>query len=100
VTNNDNTGYNITLVDNNGRETFGVSVYYGEGFALGDKVKITGKFVPFSSNPYTYYFYANDIKGKLNADSIEAADFEIKSVYEDLGITFKMGVKDGIAYYE
>ena len=80
VTNNDNTGYNITLVDNNGRETFGVSVYYGEGFALGDKVKITGKFVPFGSNPYTYYFYANDIKGKLNADSIEAADFEIKSV--------------------
>ena len=32
--------------------------------------------------------------------SAKASDFEIKSVYEDLGITFKMGVKDGIAYYE
>ncbi len=32
--------------------------------------------------------------------SAKASDFEIESVYEDYGITLKMGVKDGKGYYE
>lgn len=30
----------------------------------------------------------------------EPKDFEYKSVYEDLGVTIRMGVKDGKPYYE
>lgn len=30
----------------------------------------------------------------------EASDFELSSVYEDIGISLKMGVKDGQAYYD
>ncbi len=32
--------------------------------------------------------------------SAKASDFEIKSVFEDYGVTLKMGVKDGKAYYD
>ncbi|MCH5258010.1 MAG: hypothetical protein J1D87_12005 [Lachnospiraceae bacterium] len=32
--------------------------------------------------------------------SAKASDFELSSVYEDLGISLKMGVKDGQAYYD
>ena len=30
----------------------------------------------------------------------EASDFELSSVYEDIGVSLKMGVKDGQAYYD
>jgi len=80
ITNNENTGYVVTLVDENGREMYGVSIYYGVGFEVGDVVEISGKFSRNKNNQYIFSNYSKGIKGKITADKIVMSDTEINTV--------------------
>ena len=80
VTNNENTGYNVTLVDEKGREMHGVSIYYGADFNVGDVIDIEGKFSRNKNNQYIFSNYSKGIKGKITADKIVLSDAEINTV--------------------
>ena len=80
ITNNENTGYTVMLLDEQGREMYGVSIYYHGDFELGDKVKINGKFSENYNNQYIFSNYSKGILGKITAKSMELADVEINTV--------------------
>ena len=80
ITNSENSAYTVALIDENGRERYNVSVYYQKDFRLGDTVEITGKFAPFQRNRYIYSNYSDNIKGRINAESIVLKDISINTV--------------------
>ncbi len=77
INNDDNTWYTVMLVDEKGREDFKVTLYYHNGFSLGDKLSVTGKFKPAKNNRYMFSSYADNILGTISADEIDLADVEI-----------------------
>lgn len=84
--NEDLFSYVIAARNKNGEEIY-LEVYYGpSGPALGG---LDGD----------DYAKAADELAKIIMEA-EPTDFEIESVYEDLDITIKMGVKDGEPYYD
>lgn len=80
VTNYDSSGYIITLIDDEGKDTYNVSVYYQSEFKLADTVKIEGKFAPFANNRYIFSNYSDNVKGRINAGKIVKTDIEINTV--------------------
>lgn len=78
--------YVVAAEDKNGNVIY-LEVYYGpSGPAIGG---LDGE---------EYVLAANELEKIILA--AKAADYEIESTYEDLGVTTKMGVKNGQAYYE
>lgn len=80
ITNPDNTGYIIALLDENNREIYNVSVYYANYFDIGDTVEISGKFKPAKRDKYIFSNYSENIKGTISADNIRNIDTEINTV--------------------
>ena len=88
ITNADNTGYIVAVTDEKGREIYNVSIYYGDYFALGDSVEITGKFKSAKSDKYIFSNYSKNIKGTVNVDKIVQTDIEYTTV-KYKGLTYK-----------
>ena len=80
ITNPDNTGYIIALLDENNREMYNVSVYYANYFDIGDIVEIEGKFKPAKSDKYIFSNYSENIKGIISAENIRHCDVKINTV--------------------
>ncbi len=78
--NSDNTFYTVTILDENLRENYKVTLYYHDGFTLGDKLSITGKFKPAKNNRYIFSSYADNILGTISADKIVLTDTDIKTI--------------------
>lgn len=84
--NEDLLSYVVAAEDTNGNVIY-LEVYYGpSGPAIGG---LDGK---------DYELAAKELERIIKAT--KATDFEIVSIYEDYGVTLKMGVKNGIAYYD
>ena len=84
--NEDLLSYVVAAEDTNGNVIY-MEVYYGpSGPAIGG---LEGE---------DYELAAKELERIIKAT--QATDFEIESVYEDYGVTLKMGVKNGIAYYD
>lgn len=84
--NEDLLSYIIAADDTNGNVIY-LEVYYGpSGPAIG------------GHNGDEYELAANELEKIIMA--AEAKDFEVESTYEDVGVTVKMGVKDGKGYYD
>ena len=87
ITNNENTGYTVAVLDEKNREKYSVSIYYGSEFELGDTVKITGKFSRNKNDQYIFSNYSKGIIGKITAKKMEHADVNISTVkYKTLTI--------------
>ena len=80
ITNQENTGYIVALLDENKREIYNVSIYYANGFNIGDTVEITGKFRPAKRDKYIFANYSENIKGSIVADKIVHSDTKINTV--------------------
>ena len=88
ITNSDGTGYIVTILDENNREKYAVSVYYQEGFEPGDVIEITGRFSANKNDNYIFTNYSRGIKGRISADKIELTDRQITTV-KYMGLTAK-----------
>ena len=100
ITNTENTGYVITLADENGKDMYCVSVYYQMDLQLLDIVEIEGKFALFPRNRYIFANYSDNIKGRINADSIEKSEMKINSVkYKALTLRKALLDKINITYH-
>ena len=91
ITNNENTGYTVMLLNEKGNEMYGVSVYYHGDFELGDVVKINGRFSENYNNQYIFSNYSKGILGKITAKSIEITDIDVDTVKYN-ALTFRLGL--------
>ena len=80
IKNIDNTSYTVALLNENGREMYDVSVYYGEIYNIGDVVDITGKFKPAKRDKYIFSNYSENIKGSVSIEEISLSDIEVRTV--------------------
>jgi len=96
IGNSDNTFYTVTILDDKGREDFKVTLYYHDGFTLGDKLSITGKFKPAKNNRYVFSSYADNILGTISADKIVLTDTDIRNI-NYYAVRAKKAVLDSMA---
>lgn len=80
INNSENTSYTVTILDSKNREDYKITLYYHDGFALGDVLSITGKFKPARNNRYVFSSYADNILGTISADEIVLKDIKPSSV--------------------
>ena len=97
ITNADNTGYIVALLDENNREIYNISVYYANYFDLGDVVEISGKFKPAKRDKYIFSNYSENIKGTISADNIRKIDTEISTV-KYKALTIKKALIESASY--
>ena len=87
VNNADNTSYTVTVLNNRGREDYKVTLYYGNSFAIGDTITVTGKFKPVKYNKYVFSNYADNILGTISVSEMTEGDFTVSTIkYKALAI--------------
>ena len=80
INNSGNTLYTVAVLDDKNSEEFKVTLYYDNGFTVGDVLLVTGKFKPVKSNRYVFSSYADNILGTISAEEITAVSSDIKTV--------------------
>ena len=80
INSSDNTFYTVTVLDNKNKEDYKVTLYYHDGFELGDILHLKGKFKPVKNNRYVFSSYADNIIGTISADEIVQEDIKLNNI--------------------
>ena len=91
VDNNSSTYYTVTLLNEQHREIYNVSIYYNGRLSLADVVEINGKFKPAKNDKYIFSKYSDNIKGSIQIRDLSVKKIKINTVkYNTLTLKNKL----------